>query len=165
MFRYCRSPQFGICAWWWPETEAAEGRIAFPVCLLIELFCQRTKRMWVEEMAIDIRALGAFGRQFCETTGTRTAIIDSGNILNGREKLASALRSHSGSIANVLVQKYGSTSGIDSSSPPRCWPRSSRHTLASFKPLPQHRQLSAPPAYSTAGHRARTRQRPRRRRR
>jgi hypothetical protein len=133
--------------------------------LLIEPFCQRTKRLRVEEMAIEIWALGAFGRQFGETTGTRTAIIDSGNILNGREKPASALRSHSGSIANVLVKKYGGTSGIDLSSPPRCWPRSSRQTLASFQPLPQHRQLSEPPAYSTAGHRARTRQRSRRRRR
>ena len=79
---------------------------------LMKSFCQRTKRKWVEEIGVGHCGIRSFWRQFDTTIGEETASMDSGHIRNGREKLASALRTHSSSIVNVLKQKYGGTGSI-----------------------------------------------------
>jgi len=76
---------------------------------LIDSFCQRTQRNWLEEIGDGHCGIRCLWRQFDEVG---TASIDSGHIRNGREKLASALRTHSSSIVKVLVQKYGGDGGI-----------------------------------------------------
>ena len=81
---------------------------------LMDSFCKRTQRTWVEEIGDGHCGIRSFWRQFDETIGTGTASINSGHIRNGRVKLASALRTYSSSIVHVLVQQYGGMGGITS---------------------------------------------------
>ena len=68
-------------------------------------FYQRTKRKWVEEIPDGHCGIRSMWRQ--DTSGEEIANIDSKHIRKGRDKLASALRSHSSSIVNVIEKEYG----------------------------------------------------------
>ena len=81
---------------------------------LIKSFCQRTNRKRVQESGDGHCGVRSLWRQFDAATGKKTASINSEHIRSGREKLATALRTHSKSIITVLKQKYGGTGGITS---------------------------------------------------
>ena len=72
-------------------------------------FCERTQRKRVEEIGDGHCGIRCFWRQFNKVG---TASIDSGDIRNGRDKLASALQTNSSSIVNLLMQIYGGDGGI-----------------------------------------------------
>ena len=81
---------------------------------LIKSFCQRTNRKRVQESGDGHCGVRSLWRQFDAATGKKTASINSEHIRSGREKLATALRTHSKSIITVLKQIYGGTGGITS---------------------------------------------------
>ena len=65
--------------------------------------------MRLEEIGDGHCGIRGLWRQFDEVG---TASFNSGQIRKGRDKLASALRTHSRSIVKVLVEKYGGNGGI-----------------------------------------------------
>ena len=97
-----------------PKRKHQEDTLPSQYGSLMDSFCKRTQRTWVEEIGDGHCGIRSFWRQFDETIGTGTASINSGHIRNGREKLASALRTYSSSIVHVLVQQYGGMGGITS---------------------------------------------------
>ena len=67
---------------------------------LFQSFCQRTQRIWVEEIPDGHCGIRSTWRQ--DTSRGEFASIDSEHIRKSREKLASGLRIHSSSIVNVI---------------------------------------------------------------
>ena len=70
-------------------------------------FCQRTKRMLVKEIGDGNCGVRGLWRQFDKSIGEASTSINSEHIRSGREKLASALRTNSSSIIEIIEQRYG----------------------------------------------------------